>query len=242
MSDRRQPRDRYTNEQRQEDRSINQFRDRMHEFGWLPERPERDVGEDLIVRILTNSQPVGVPFYAQLKSITDLADRRKGDFLTYRLEVDDLLRWESSSVPVVIFVWDVVLHEGRWDTVKSLVQRLENRRTEWRKQKTVTAYLPWSNTTNDRGLRSLHAEIGYQLYALIAGNRNVEVNFTVAIPRADDAASDYGQLEGFVREGTPVTIDGQYLKEVVFSDWWAEWFVDPEAAIRVIGNISGAFT
>lgn len=229
-----QAQNRYPFQQRQEDRSINQFRDRMHEFGWLPERAERDVGEDLIVRILTNSQPVGIPFYAQLKSVIDLLDRKKGNSLVYRLEVADLLRWESSSVPVVLFVWDIILREGKWATIRSLIQLLDKRNPQWRKQKTITVHLPWGNTTADEGLRLLRTEVGHMLYPLIAADKSVEINVTVSLPYSDETVNDRIQLERFFREGTPVTIDGRYIKQMVFSEWWAEWFADQDLEIRKI--------
>lgn len=230
----RQKQDRYTWQQRQEDRSINQFRDRMHEFGWLPDRAERDIGEDLIVRILTNHQPVGIPFYAQLKSVSDLLDRKKGDSLVYRLEVVDLLRWENSSVPVVLFVWDVNQRDGRWVTIKSLVDQIDKRKRPWRNQKTITVYLPWDNTTSDRSLRELRMEIGHLLYPLIANDRNVEISLNILLPSSEDNLNDRVQLEKFFREGTPVSIDSQYIQDVAFSEWWAEWFFEQDIEIREI--------
>ena len=224
MPKKQQTRNRYTPEQQQEDRSVNQFRERMTEFGWLADRAERDIGEDLTVRIVTNSQPVGVPFYAQLKSVTNLTKRRIRSHLSYRLEVADLLRWEDSSIPVVVFVWDVNLREGRWQTVKSLVHHLDQKNSKWREQQTTTVYLPWANTTDDAGLHSLKSEVGHLLYPLIAGNRTLELNLTVALPDSDEATADRIQLDRHIREGTPVTIAGRYIQQLEFPDWWEEWF------------------
>lgn len=231
---------RYTSEQQQEDLSIHQLSARLVEFGWLPpDKLSRDVGEDLLVRIPTRSQPVGVPFYIQLKSVTDMQERKRGDFLVYRsIEVDDLLRWESSPVPVVLVVWDVLLREGRWQSVNSIIASLDKRKQKWRQQQSTSVYIPWRSSTDDFGLRLLKAEIGQMLYPLIARDRPVTINVTLRFPDTEDATSERAAFERFVREGQPVSIEGRYIQEVKFSEWWAEWFVDPGIEITRIWSES----
>jgi uncharacterized protein DUF4365 len=104
---------RFTPEKQQELISRYQFCERLVQFGWIPVSPE-DLGEDFIVHVYYERKATGVSFYVQEKSVTNLQNRQKGDFLPYTFEVKDLKHWENFAQPIILVVWDIMLRAGRW--------------------------------------------------------------------------------------------------------------------------------
>ena len=163
---------RLTAKKKQERISLHQFRERLEKFGWIATRPDEDLGEDFVVHIYFEGQATGVTFHAQLKSIRNLNKRRKEDYLIYDdIKVKDLKHWEQFTLPVVLFIWDIDLREGRWALVNDLIADLDKRRPGWRENKIKTRVrIPWGNRTDDEGLKKLTRRIGTHLYPLLKQN------------------------------------------------------------------------
>ncbi len=112
----------YARGMRQEDVSLHHLQKLFSAYGWPVERMVRDLGEDLFVRIYDNGSPSGLSFFAQAKSTKSLDSRRvrKGS-VTYRLDVQHMIQWGVSYLPVVVIVWGVVSQKGCWVCVADAV-------------------------------------------------------------------------------------------------------------------------
>jgi predicted nucleotidyltransferase len=195
----------------QETRSRRQLAERFDEFGWVPSRPDPDLGEDFIVHIYFEGQATGVTFHVQLKSITNLQVRRKVNYLVYDgIKVKDLKHWQDFSLPVVLFIWDVTLREGRWGLVDDLIADLDQRRPQWRENKsTARVYLPWTNTTDKAGLKKLTRRIGHFLYPQISNKTPIKsIRFKHQFPNTPEGWQAYKQLKRSLDQGETATIQG----------------------------------
>ena len=110
---------RFSSQQKQELISLHQLQACFGKYGWPSDKIPTDLGEDLMVHIYSNGKAEGVAFYTQLKSITDLEQRKSGDFLAYdSIFVKDITHWEDFAAPVVLIIWDIHLEEGRWELIE----------------------------------------------------------------------------------------------------------------------------
>jgi predicted nucleotidyltransferase len=167
---------RYTAQMRKEQISRNQLCERFIEFGWLAPPPPLDLGEDFIVHICFQGRAVGVHFYVQEKSVTNLFERKRDDYAFYDFKVADLERWEAFELPVVLIVWDIELREGRWALIDGVITELDQRRPGWRaNESTARVHIPWRNTTDDTGLVRLRQSIGWRLYPLISRDKSLKI-------------------------------------------------------------------
>ena len=188
--------------------------------------PSPDLGEDFIVEVYHEGKNTGVTFYIQEKSVTNLGGRKtKDNRLVYTLKVKDLKHWDKFSLPVVIVVWDVNLREGRWGLAKDLISYLDQNNPKWRKnKKDVQVYIPWENGTNNEGLKRLKAEIGKQVYPLISFGKDLSLTMKLAFPKTPDGMKLQKAFDLHIKEGEPVTLNGDVIQELKFSDWWETWF------------------
>lgn len=218
---------RYTPQKQQELRSRHQLSERLTEFGWLPIAPE-DLGEDFIVHIYHEGRATGVNFYVQLKSVTNLNGRRKGDYLPYPFEVKDLVHWEQFALPIVLIVWDVKLRQGRWAMLSDVIQQLDQHYPNWRDQKTKTVHLPWQNSTNEDGLVKLRKVIGQKLYSLISKGKpqDVRLKFTFNIQNKDDKRN-WEKFNYFLDSGKEVTLNNTSV-QFDYPKWQQYWLELPE--------------
>lgn len=218
---------RYTSQKQQERISRRQLCERLDEFGWIATPPDEDLGEDFIVHIYLQGRATGVTFHLQLKSVTNLNKRRKGDYLVYDFEVKDLKHWEAFSLPVVLMVWDIELREGRWALVDEVISDLDQRRPNWRDKKSkVRVYIPWDTKTDDTGLVKLKQKIGRQLYSNIAKDRPLKGYMKLKFPRIAEGKAAYETFERGIKEGDSFLIKKEFVQEFGVSDWWASWFGD----------------
>jgi len=179
---------RYTSQKQQERVSRHQFCERLDEFGWVASRPDEDLGEDFIVHIYFEGRATGVTFHAQLKSVTNLEERRQGDDLVYdEVKVKDLKHWEDFSLPVVLVVWDVEQREGRWALVDDVIADLDERRPQWRENKSKTRVrIPWGNGTDEVGLNRLQRSINQKLFPLLLYKEHFK-NVTVDMDKVEES-------------------------------------------------------
>ena len=126
---------RFTTEQQQEYISRAQVTEKLVEQRWVPNPVMRDHGEDEFVQIFDeNGRSTGLLFLIQAKSTTDLPGLRVAakKAIAYRLFVADVVHWEKSVVPVVLFVWDVGRRDGRWELLSKIIERLDSDDSAWR--------------------------------------------------------------------------------------------------------------
>lgn len=199
---------RYTPQKKQELRSRHQLADRLTEFGWVPVVPE-DLGEDFIVHIYHEGRATGVNFFVQLKSVTNLNERRKGNHLRYSFEVKDLLHWEQFTLPVVLIVWDVKLREGRWHLIDDTIKQLDQKHPNWRQQKTKTVQIPWQNNFLEDSLISLRHRIGETFFPQIFKDKSFEFNGTVSFSNTEDGKKELQAFENAIKDGDSGSWDAQ---------------------------------
>ncbi len=205
---------RYTPEKQQELISRSQLSERLVEFGWIPSSPE-DLGEDFIVQIYFQGQATGVSFYIQEKSVINLHERRRSEFLPYDFEVKDIKHWEKFVQPVVLVVWDVKLREGRWVLLKDAIKHVEQKHPKWRKQKNTRIYFPWNNTTDNKGLLKLQHNIGNSMFPLISKGKELSMAMTFGFPDSQRGRKNARSLETFIDKGGQVTLRETLLKELI---------------------------
>lgn len=210
----------------QEKKSRLQLEERLSDFGWHLATPSPDLGEDFIVQIYHEGQNTGVNFYIQEKSVTNLEERKtKDNNLVYTLKVKDLKHWEKFSLPVVVFVWDVNLRAGKWALVTELISSLDTKNPKWRKNKSVVqVYISWRNGTDNGSLNRLKAEIGKQVYPLISSGKDLSLTMKLAFPKTPEGMKLQKAFDMHIKEGEPVTLKGDVIQELKFSDWWEIWF------------------
>jgi hypothetical protein len=218
---------RYTPQKQQEKRSLHQISERLDEFGWMPTRPDEDLGEDLIVHLYFEGKATGVLFHLQAKSITNLHERRKGETLPYRFAVKDLLHWEQFELPVVLVVWDVKLREGRWVLWNTAIWQLDRQNPGWREQKTATVYLPWKNTTDDAGLIELRKGIGRYLFPLLADPKSMELKFKTEFPDTEAGREELEAFKQIIKHGR----EGTFSSKLIWSGKFVSWFGEFEQVI-----------
>lgn len=212
---------------RQARKSIYQLCERLNDFGWLPNELNHDLGEDLNVRIYFDGRATGVVFHVQVKSITNLNQRRRKDCIPYSVEVKHLLHWETFELPVVFIVWDVKLREGRWLFLPQAIAKLNQTQPEWRHKQKKTLHIPWMNKTDDVGLIALKQQIGHYLYPLLAKNKQLDIEMTLGFPLTDPSGQEaFDDFERFLQTGQQVTLKGEFIRSLKFSDWYSLWFGD----------------
>ena len=231
---------RYTAQQQQELISRQQIAERFSEYGWIPTRPEVDLGEDFLIHIYNNGAATGVIFHVQAKSVTNLPIPNRSGNLSYRFETKDLLHWETFHVPVVLIIWDIVKRNGCWALAKDVIGYLEVERKGWRNNKTkTTVQIPIDNRLDDPGFGRLRSLIGRHFLPIIAANRNLDMAVTFAVPDTSEGQEIRRAFERHTKEGEPVTLTGRVIQEIEFSDWWQPWQngFDPDKAVIELGPI-----
>ncbi|KAF0106418.1 MAG: hypothetical protein FD146_2589 [Anaerolineaceae bacterium] len=222
-------RNRYTSQIKQEQISRQQLSERFTDYGWIPTPVSTDLGEDFIVHIFIDNEATGVTFHLQEKSVTNLLERRNSDYLSYPLKVKDLKHWESFLQPVVLIVWDIKLREGRWAIIQDLVPRIDAKQPEWRLKpdtSKISVNIPWGNRTDNSGLAILKRTIGHFCYPLISRGKELQTQITIAFPQTSRGKEAAKGFDDFIKEGTPISLQGEYIQDFSFSDWWTKWFGD----------------
>jgi hypothetical protein len=223
---------RFTSEKRQELISRNQFCERLVEFGWIPVSPE-DLGEDFVVHIYFEGQATGTSFYVQEKSVINLHDRKKGDFLPYSFDVKDIQHWEKFVQPVVLVVWDIKLREGRWALLKDAIAEINQKRPKWRNQKETRIYIPWNNTTDNNGLLKLQYKIGKFMFPIIYRDKELDMKMNISLPDSQEGIEVAKSLKKFINDGDEVTLKGNFIESIEIPDWAKPWFDTDFAEIKM---------
>jgi hypothetical protein len=217
---------RFTPEKQQELISRYQFCERIVEFGWIPVPPE-DLGEDFIVHIYFERKATGASFYVQEKSVVNLQERQKDEFLPYSFEVKDLKHWETFVQPVVLVIWDIKLREGRWaiwNGVNGVIKHTNKKRPNWRNQGKTLVYIPSNNATDDNGLVKLQHAIGSFMYPLVSKNKELSMKMSISLPDSPDGIEMAEALKKLYDAGDKATLKNGAIKSVEIPDWAKPWF------------------
>ena len=229
---------RLSKQQQQEYISRDHLATIFDEIGWVPESISRDLGEDFLVHIFDKGFSSGLDFYIQLKSTEDLLSFRVSDGnISYPLKVKDLEHWDISAVPVFVFVWDVGARTGHWTSVGDAIKNLDERTPNWRDQKTTKIRIPRSNGTDDVGLRKLREGVAHYYYPLISKDKPIEIKAKFVFPDTSEGRVVHSAFVRHFTAGDPVNIDGQFIQELEFSEWWTRLFgkIDPSKGYLSLG-------
>lgn len=107
-----------------EDRSESQLSDAFESVDWVVQRLRRDYGEDLFARPFENGNPTGQDFLIQLKGTDDVDQYRlrTGEWLSYPVELSNLVQWHSFTLPVIFVVWDIDNKVGYWTHIQPFIR------------------------------------------------------------------------------------------------------------------------
>lgn len=220
---------RYTKQQKQEQKSRNQFAERIGDFGWIVNPTTIDLGEDFFVSIYEKGASTGLTFLVQLKSTSRLASlRHSAKEIAYSLKVKDLKHWSVSAIPVVIVVWDVQAKNGMWITVNDAVAQLEQRLPKWQERKQVQIRIRVGNKTDDAGLWELRRVIADIFYPIVSKGKDLLITPKFAFPKTPEGITAFESLKRHIETGDEVTITGQFVQDFHISDWWTRLYGEIE--------------
>lgn len=115
--------------------------------GWIPQKFDRDYGEDFRVLTVngTEVQPGG--FTVQVK--TEAKVKLKSQSVKLQLEQKDLKFWAdpSNRLPLFLVVVDLSTGKGYWLFMR---EYLEKTLKGWKNKKTPTVYVPLANDLSDK--------------------------------------------------------------------------------------------
>jgi predicted nucleotidyltransferase len=139
-------------------------------------------------------------------------------------------RQAVAYLPVVLVVWDVNLREGRWALVDDLIQELDQRRPQWRENKSkARVRLPWGNGTDEEGLVRLWRCIGKRLYPLLARGRLPEAEIALNFPDTEEGKASLEKFNDFLKNGGHFQFDSNIKLEIKsVSQWFEIWFGKPD--------------
>lgn len=223
----------------QETRSLGQVVETLSH--WLPNRLTEDFGEDMIVQIEDDGEWTGVSFFLQTKSTTDLVGTKlaRRPVYSYSLEVRDLLRWESTSPPVVVVVWDVEAKTGIWMDVPAAVQSLDAGNAKWRSQKSASVHFPDGNRLDlCAGQSKLRRRLADLAIPAIGKGKTLNIRPTFEFPKDEEGQALFEQLKTTIDEGGTVTIPGKYIKAFQMSPWWERLYGSADVTQVTIGPSS----
>lgn len=220
---------RLTPQTQQARRSIRQIAECFEAFGWVVTPPSEDLGEDFIAHIYFDGRATGVLFHIQAKSITNLQERKRQDYLPYRFEVKDLSHWSQFALPVILLIWDTQQQEGRWVIAKEAIFQLEKKNPNWHAKKTATIRIPWSHTTDDSGLKQLRQAIGRQLVHQLTHGKTIQVSLRPKFSDDPQGREALQQFEAYLKEGQSVTLTEKFIAKIEMSPWFQTWFGKPSA-------------
>jgi len=221
-------RKRNTDQQQQERRSRNQFKDFIHSLDWVANDIQDDMGEDIVVDIWVNGQWTGISFRVQLKSVQDIssgsgkARRLQDGRISFPLEIKDLEHWATAATPVYLVVWDMKPKKGYWIRIDDAIEELNNRLPNWRtkNKRTVRIRIPRENITDERNFNRLHSDLASYYLPSVAKGKDGTVNVKLAFPPDDEGKTNYEAVRRFISAGDTLVIDGKFIQQVTFPSWW----------------------
>jgi len=226
-----------------EDRSESQLSDAFESADWIVQRLRRDYGEDLYARPVENGNPTGQDFFIQLKGTDDVDQYRlrTGEWLSYPVDLSNLVQWHSYTLPVIFVVWDIVSKVGYWTHIQPFIRGklesdstwLENR--SGAKEPTRNVRVPANQIVAEDNLDSLRSVIKAEWRKIEQGKRHFEILYRARTYLADDTQSL--QLPPVIARQLRIT----ELQAIVTADAnEAEGWLDLAAVYYEVDNVSEA--
>jgi Domain of unknown function (DUF4365) len=232
-------RKRLSQQKRQELRSKSQISLALEDAGWVVNRPQEDLGEDLFVSLYDTGASTGLSFLLQAKSTQDLSALAltvKPGALTYPIEVKDLEHWNDHTPPVVIVVWDVEKKVGVWRDVPSVIRHLDRTKTAWRSQKSVAVELLFENDFQVRGLAALRHRLADLALPSIHVGKKLIIQTKFIFQKTPEGKKRLTALRAAVDEGLEITISKENIAAVQMPDWWERLYGNADVHSLTIGK------
>lgn len=212
---------RLSHQQSQELVSRNQFKEYITKYGWIAYDEDPDLGEDFLIKIFRDGIPSGISFQVQLKSTKNINKLlTKDGNIHYRLDVDDLEHWDVEWPPVTLVIWDISSGKGWYIHIDEIIKYLDDHRPKWRGQGTTTAYIPFTNTLDKKGLQEIDTYLTQKIGPIILSDKEHTINVEFSFPKDDVGAKKYQELLQFRKYGDPVVVDGKYISKWEIPDAW----------------------
>jgi hypothetical protein len=235
----KQPR-RWTPQQKQSAISVADIEKLFLQNDWIPQTPKIDLGEDFLVQIYHDGNWTGLSVYVQLKS-TDITieDQSEQTAFSFGLEVKDILHWDVSVVPVFIFVWDIEKLRGLWISIFDVVKELDTTHPNWRQSKPYskpTIHIPLTQSVDTRGLKTIQRFLAnYFMKTFVEKYQDdLELELLLEIPNDDAGRAFLARFNEAQAKGLPIEIDGQYISEAKFSEWYRKMVGAPAGLKRLL--------
>lgn len=177
-----------------EDRSESQLGDAFESVGWVVQPLRRDYGEDLHARPFEDGHPTGQDFSIQLKGTDDVDQYRlmDGQWLSYPVELPNLVQWYSYTLPVIFVVWDITHRVGYWTHIQPFIRGklkadptwLEN--TSRAKEPARRVRVPTSQIIAEDNLDSLKPVIETEWRKIEQGKSHFEILYQARGDPIDD--------------------------------------------------------
>lgn len=135
-----------------EDQSRLRLREAFGKRGWVVWDLYPDYGEDILVRIFTNSDATHYSFFVQAKSSDNLERYSRKDGIHYPIKVKHLKRWRDFWEPVILTIWDSKTDTTYWEIVQD---QLQDKDLATYKGKEIAISIPYTNILNERGLNDI---------------------------------------------------------------------------------------
>lgn len=204
-----------------------QFAGHMEQsVGWQSRELSPDLGEDFIVDVYDRGVSAGLAFYAQLKSSPRLSGYKlkRDNAYSYKVDVNDLLHWRDYLPPVVLVLWDTTNRCGYWTLIADVLTRLEKDVPDWEKQESVKVRVPADNQTDADGLKCLRHAIAGAMWPALREGKQMTMTLSFSFPDDEGGRAQREGLERHRTTGEAVTLNGQYLTEIVLPDWYERKF------------------
>lgn len=116
---------------------------------WSVNKLENDYGTDLEITVFENNESTNTNFSAQLKSTDKL--KIKNDSVTYSIDTEHLEYFFNQPRPFLFVLYDNINESAYWLIVQNYIwDNLNQKKPNWRKQKTNTLYLPIKNKIENK--------------------------------------------------------------------------------------------
>ena len=207
-------------------------------FEWIPQDFDKDLGEDIFIRIYDQGNATGLSLYIQHKSVQNIASHRlKAGSISFGIETKDLIHWENHDPPVFLVVWDINLEKGWWIGIDGAIKELRNIWPDWRSKKEIRVHIPSTNCLDENGLKQIRQILAERIYPLIVSGKEQTIHGKFAFPKTSQGLAKLKEFQNFIDKGDPVTIEGEYIEQFDPPPEWARLFgdIDPKEMNLAMG-------
>ena len=180
-----------------EDRSESQLSDACESVDWVVQRLRSDYGEDLYARPFESGTPTGQDFFIQLKGTDDVDQYRlrTGEWLSYPVELSNLVQWHSYTLPVIFVIWDIVNKVGYWTHIQPFIRSKQESDSTWlenrsgAKKPTRNVRVSSNQLIAEDKLDSMRSVIEAEWRKIEQGKSHFEILYRARVDPADDTLS-----------------------------------------------------